>query len=171
MIWCKLVPKVSWIIHQHKPAFYLYKKTSICRGKKKFCNIGLQVKTKPSKKLQKLISRVTSRSANFSEAERNKAKLATMRLNGLKPKVEFYCTERVLTDVEIAHIMVRNLLFQMGQSRPLFPFLFGLFNISIICPTNLWKNNQYVSGAGIRNQNLLNMCHPHRTTRPGQTNI
>ena len=65
------------------------------------------LKAKPSMKLRKMITRVTSRSANFSEAERNKAKLASMRLNGVRSQAEFYLSERVLTDTEIGHIMVR----------------------------------------------------------------
>jgi hypothetical protein len=48
------------------------------------------------------------RSANYSEAERNKAKLASMRLNGIRSQTEFYLSERVLTDTEIGHIMVRR---------------------------------------------------------------
>ena len=67
------------------------------------------VRTKPSKKkIQKFIERVSQRRSHNAEAERNKAKLASMRLNGLKPKREFYLAERVLTDTEISHIMVSH---------------------------------------------------------------
>ena len=71
------------------------------------------IKAKPTMKFRKMISRVTSRSANFSEAERNKARLASMRLKGVRPQAEFYLSERVLTDSEIGHIMVR-LAFDPG---------------------------------------------------------
>ena len=53
------------------------------------------------------LAHACSRSANFSEAEMNKARLASMRLSGVRPQAEFYLTERVLTDTEIGHIMVR----------------------------------------------------------------
>ncbi len=68
---------------------------------------------KPSKKkIRKFIERVSQRRSHNAEAERNKAKLASMRLNGLKPKREFYLAERVLTDTEISHIMVSQQSFQ-----------------------------------------------------------
>jgi hypothetical protein len=66
-------------------------------------------KTVPTKKkLRKFLARVSQRRSNYSEAERNKAKLASLRLNGTKPKREFYLAERVLTDAEINHIMVSS---------------------------------------------------------------
>ena len=65
-----------------------------------------------------------------------------MRLNGTKPRREFYLSERVLTDTEISHIMVSQTFLKSVElkdfdlspwNRFIFPQSYKLFEASIFC--------------------------------------